>query len=96
MFGEVAANRTDDPRQLVAVVQLLVGNRTLEHSAFAAAQGQQDSTVRAGLGNDLVVGEQGRKFFLDQAHVVQLRDDLNGKHGETVAAFVPVFLFGYF
>ncbi|MNN86102.1 hypothetical protein D3C81_2034710 [compost metagenome] len=59
-------------------MQLLVGNRAFELFAFAAAQGQQDPAVRTGLGGDLVVGEQGRKFFLDQAHVVQLRDDLNG------------------
>ena len=52
---------------------LRVNRRTLELFAFAATQGEQDATVGTGLGGHVEVGEQGGKFFLDQAHVYQLR-----------------------
>ncbi|MNR43747.1 hypothetical protein D3C85_1624040 [compost metagenome] len=54
-------------------MQLLVGNRAFKHFAFGAAQGQQDATVRTWLGGHFEIGEQGRKFFLNQAHVYRLR-----------------------
>ncbi|MNW22664.1 hypothetical protein D3C71_2242930 [compost metagenome] len=54
-------------------MQLLVGNRTLEYPAFGVAQGQQYAAVWTQLGGHFEVGEQGRKFFLDQVHVYQLR-----------------------
>ncbi|MNP59508.1 hypothetical protein D3C76_1545080 [compost metagenome] len=73
-------------------MQLGVGNRALEDFAFTAAQGQQNAAIRACLGGDVEVGEQRSEFFLDQAHVYQLRVHMNGKHGGVVAVIVPVSL----
>src|SRR5471030_3340508 len=73
LFSQIAADGADYPRQLITRMQLLIRNRALEDFTFVAAQGQQDATVRTSLGGHVEVGEQGSKFFLDQAHVYQLR-----------------------
>lgn len=91
LFSQVAANCTDRPRQLIAGMQLLISQCALEHFAVAAAQGQQNPAIGAWRSGDVEVGEQGGKFFLDQAHVFQLRMHLNGKHAKEVASIVPAF-----
>ena len=73
LFSQVAANRADDPRQLIGSVQLLVRNRALDLLAFAVAQGQQDTAVRTWLSGDVVLGKYRSELILDQAHVYQLR-----------------------
>src|SRR3989344_2065397 len=57
LFGQVAANGADHPGELIGRVQLLVGDRALDLLAFAVAQGQQDTAVRAWLSGDVVLGE---------------------------------------
>jgi len=68
LFGQIAADGADGPRQLLGAVQLSVGQYAAANFVVGSAQGQQNAAVRARLGADLIAWEDGSEFLLNEVH----------------------------